>query len=233
MKKVLFALTVVSLLTVSAFAGNGAPNGNHYNLNIIGVDKSKTTDMTDSQRHTIFVPLNNKDGVATKIYLVQGQDFVVCDGNGFDEAWSCPDSSGNTTQVGTLTGGIGAVFQLPCNSGVETDFDCTGAKMDYSVWIRVLGKPGGSMTMKTCAYDQQYNMTYCNGGDLVISLTSLTGKNNRKFTDVTRQLTTLYASPDGGTTWYTYPLFNSTFEEWWWAYLNNGVRLTQLRFYPE
>src|SRR2546425_3601295 len=37
--------------------GNGAPNGSHYNLNIIGVPKDKTADMNNNDGHRIFVQL--------------------------------------------------------------------------------------------------------------------------------------------------------------------------------
>ncbi len=80
------ALAVVPLAAVNA--GNGAPSGAHYNLNIIGVDKAKTADMDGSQRHTIFVPLVGN----CKINLAEG-DYQVLDGNCFD--------------------GDGAAFQLP------------------------------------------------------------------------------------------------------------------------
>lgn len=69
-------------------AGNSAPSGQHYNLNIIGVPKGKTADMTNSSGGRIFVPLWGK----CDIKLSQG-DFQVLDGN-------CTDNNG-------------AAFQLP------------------------------------------------------------------------------------------------------------------------
>src|SRR5437764_11929308 len=104
----------VLLLLVLAFAtpgftqtGNGAPNGAHYNLNIIGVENPKTTTLTGSDRHTIFVGLGTKnDTVISNIYLTPG-DFQVCDGNGFDAAYNC---------AGAQIQSKGAVFQLPCNT---------------------------------------------------------------------------------------------------------------------
>jgi len=111
---VLLALfTTLVASPVLAQTGNGAPSGPHYNLNIVGIDpeKAKKVDMTDSNRHTIFVKLGvrKQDGtgaVETKIYLGASDDFVVCDGNGFDEAHDC---------TGTLVsqGLYGAVFGLP------------------------------------------------------------------------------------------------------------------------
>jgi len=60
--------------------GNGAPSGAHYNLNIIGVPKEKSTDMTGDNGHRIFVKLEGN----TKIMLAQGDSFAVVDANGTD-----------------------------------------------------------------------------------------------------------------------------------------------------
>ena len=59
--------------------GNGAPSGSHYNLNIIGVDKGKTADMTGTQGKSLFVALTGN----TKINLTEGP-FEVLDRNGTD-----------------------------------------------------------------------------------------------------------------------------------------------------
>jgi hypothetical protein len=142
---------VLSTSTAIAAGGNGAPPGPHYNLNIIGVDKGKTAPMTGSNRHTIFVPLKStKTGefskpnfdetgagtqtaiVDSKIWLVPGDTFQVCDGNAFDRAIGCDDtylgdwsrttynSSGEA--VALVSERIGAVFQLPCNTNLNGMF---------------------------------------------------------------------------------------------------------------
>ena len=67
----------------SATTGNGAPSGGHYTLNLIGVPKNKTADMTGSQGRRIFVPL---DG-STRILLSEGE-FAVLDANGTDGSGS-------------------------------------------------------------------------------------------------------------------------------------------------
>ena len=59
--------------------GHGGLSGPHYNLNIIGVPKSKSADMTGNNGHRIFVKLSGK----TKIMLAEG-DFMVLDANGTD-----------------------------------------------------------------------------------------------------------------------------------------------------
>src|SRR5438046_8040604 len=87
MKTVLAAISVMVLMTVAfagapqhaVRAGNGAPSGPHYNLNIIGVPKNKTADMTGDNGHRIFVSLDGN----TKIFLAPG-DFQVIDANGTD-----------------------------------------------------------------------------------------------------------------------------------------------------
>src|SRR5215216_4089848 len=132
------ALTLAVASTALA-AGNGAPSGSHYTLNIIGVSKSKTADMTGSDRHTIFVALGSKTAaVQSKIYLYQGEDFNVCDGNAFDAATDC---------AGNQIAAAGAVFQLPCNTNITLDgadvlAPCDGGPEDsYAVYARALGQP--------------------------------------------------------------------------------------------
>lgn len=73
--------TAKTTTTTAAVAttGNGAPSGAHYNLNIIGVPKDKSADMTGSNGHVIFVKLSGN----TKINLSEG-DFQVLDKNGTD-----------------------------------------------------------------------------------------------------------------------------------------------------
>src|SRR6266511_1585798 len=85
MKRLSFYLAVVLavVFTVPAFAqvGKGL-SGPHYNLNFIGVPKDKTVpDMTGSDRHTIFVPLQSGGDVSrqVKIYYVPGVEFRVID----------------------------------------------------------------------------------------------------------------------------------------------------------
>jgi hypothetical protein len=112
-------------------AGNGAPSGAHYNLNIIGVDKDKTADMTGDNGHRIFVPLWGN----AKIWLTEAPDFDVYDANGTD--------------------GNGARFGLP-NPDPEND-----GVTEYSVYARALGGPGGSSTTTTCTYDDVLGETYC------------------------------------------------------------------------
>jgi hypothetical protein len=80
-------------ITVLA-AGNGAPSGAHFNLNLIGVPKGKTATLDNNDGRRIFVPLVG----STKILLREG-DFAVLDANGTDGSASFqlpnPDADGD------------------------------------------------------------------------------------------------------------------------------------------
>jgi hypothetical protein len=213
----------------SALTGNGAPSGPHYDLNIIGVSNPKTSDMTGSDRHTIFVWL---DG-ASKISLQEGPEFQVLDGNGTDNN--------------------GATFQLP-DPGLSFDWNTlqlTDANTEYSIFIRPLGKPGGWATMTTCA---EIAAAFSLSGKTLRGNPSLTtpgaecsleqvgsdilGRNigKSKFTNVTAQLTTIVLNViDDATgaviTTVRVPIFDQAFENEFWEYDNHGLKLAQVRFY--
>jgi len=91
--------TKTSARPLSVQTGNGAPSGAHYNLNIIGVPRAKTADMTGDNGHRIFVPLWGNP----KIMLTEGPDFAVLDANGTDGEASFqlpnPDPNGDGTTV--------------------------------------------------------------------------------------------------------------------------------------
>lgn len=131
------------MMMASSFA---MPNGNHYSLNIIGVDNPKTADMTDTNRHTIFVDLYG----ASKIELIESLDgtFKVLDGNATGVEIGDPpyDEEGDTNV---------ARFQLP-KPGIdpyiiEEDPEPAAEDWHYTVWARPLGKPGTGATLTTCA----------------------------------------------------------------------------------
>jgi hypothetical protein len=101
MRRLLLILLLCALAASPAIAqtGNFAPSGPHYNLNIIGVQKGKTADMTNTQGHTIFMPLWGN----AKILLLEGPDYQVLDRNGTDGSASFqlpnPDPDGDGTTV--------------------------------------------------------------------------------------------------------------------------------------
>src|SRR2546428_235524 len=158
--------------------GNGAPNGSHYNLNIIGVPKDKTADMNNNDGHRIFVQLNStvpspvggNFAVISKvntILLVQapaGESFGVLDANATDKT--------------------GAKFQLPFDISITT----------WTVWARALGKPNQTADMTTCATVTvaDPNNPLATIQEVICSLTlTFTRTKNAKFQDVTKELLTI------------------------------------------
>jgi hypothetical protein len=115
-----------------------------------------------------------------------------------------------------------AEFQLP-NPDPEND-----GFTEYSVYARALGTPGGSATITPCAYDEETNADYCSTMQVVL----VRGTGKSSFTNVSKELLYIYVDyiPGGGVE--RYPLFDDTFEDYWWEYDNNGLKLAQLRFYP-
>ncbi|TMC67767.1 MAG: hypothetical protein E6J18_15390 [Chloroflexi bacterium] len=191
----------------TATTGNGAPSGSHYNLNIIGVSHDKNPNMDGGSGNVIFVGLGTKNvAVTTKILLSQSAagTFSVLDKNGTDGE---------------------ASFALPAPGG-------------YTVWARALGTPGGKAKITTCATD--ITLTGFDGAAICSTQNEVfvrgTGKSS--FRNVTTALTTITLDPVadaaavtacGGT---TVSLFDACLEGFFWQYDNNGLRLLQVRFYP-
>ena len=172
MKQIFILALLVCFVSNVALAGNGAPNGAHYNLNIIGVENPKSSTMTGSNRHTIFMPLTTKskgkrskdpagDGgqveIEGQIWLTPGDTFRVCDGNGFDLAYGCADNAFDddwdaSAECGNDTDGwfdceiaskkMGAVFELPCNTNISNDRDGF-INCDGGASYQVWAKTGG------------------------------------------------------------------------------------------
>src|SRR5262245_14424593 len=141
---------------------------------------------------------------STRINLTMG-DFQVLDADGTD---------------GT------AAFQLP-------NPDDGSGNLTYSVWVRALGKPGGSASMTSCFTETLTNTTWCNSGTLVVGLNRLGG--GQKFVDVSKQLLQVCANVSTNplvTVLDLVPLFSSLGTDYFWQYDNTGLKLTQMRFYP-
>jgi hypothetical protein len=229
MRKILvfFAVLALGLVPALAQTGNGAPNGPHFNLNILGKEKCSGDDLAGSNRHTIQVLLNYSDNTTglyadldkrNKIFLSEGE-FQVLDGNACDKG--------------------GAAFQLPANpyTCATQDLNCENPVFQaYTVWVRELGKPGGDGTMTTCAagagadgiLETEDDEIVCSTEQVV--LVRNTGRSS--FRDVTKELTTIYVDIDGDTAQERIGMFDELLYGYFWDYDNNGLRLVQLRFYP-
>jgi hypothetical protein len=226
MKRVIIGTLIITMVVGVASAIKTEEGekltGEHYNLNIIGVQNPKTADMTGSSGHTIFVKLEGK----SKILLAEapeGESFLVLDRNGTD--------------------GNGAKFQLPA-----ADPDNTGTTT-YSVYARPLGKPNGKAKMTTGAIDPGPDGILGTDDDVTVYSVCVLElertKGHQKFENVTEELLYIYAyiltgpGPDGvyGTADDVYefmriPLFDDALQDYFWEYNNNGLKIVQLRFYP-
>lgn len=214
MKRSVFLLVVLVLVlgAMPVSADNGAPNGPHYNLNLIAVNP-KTADMSGANGHVIFVNDNGK----SNIYLKEGPDdifdFQVLDANGTD--------------------GNGASFQLP-----NPDPYCTGTTW-YSVYLRVVGKPHTTGTLQSCVTDT--TGTWC-AADIAggVAPIDLVRTKTPKFANVTKDLlyvdvcTATETLADGTvvcTQTHVEPLFGPSGESYWWESDIYGKKTVQLRFY--
>ena len=195
--------------------GNGAPNGAHYTLNIIGVGgKGKSADMTGAQGHVIFVKL---DGGSKILLCEAGVDAGCADVQGFQVV----DANG--------TDANGALFALP-----NPDPDGDGTTV-YSVFARALGTPGGSSVTTTCATGPGDDDVLGTADDeevcSVIQLELVRDGGRSRFDNVSKYLLYIYADLDGDTVLERVPLFDDRLRGYFWDYDNSGLKLAQLRFY--
>jgi len=202
-------------LTAPAFAqvGQGL-SGPHYNLNIIGVPKDKTAPMTNSDRHTIFVPLQSGGDVGRfiKIFYVPGTTFQVIDGN-------CTDGE--------------------CSIEVPS---AAASDLCYDVYAVGLGKPkGGAILNASCAFaDPLVGGGTCTDALLTGSFqVDRPGKKPQRqnISDLFRASGCLDVDLSGtcntGDLQFTNVwIFNvAGLLSYFWDYDNNGLRLMQVRFY--
>lgn len=201
-------VALAACTSVPAYAGNGLDvTGSHYNLNIVGKGDCAPAPLTGSNRHVIQVLLNFSDASQN------GQAAASLDKK--NKIFLSPGDFQVTD--GNACDKDGASFTLPAGG--------------YSVWARALAKPGGTATITLCAVDTlgtadpSDDLIVCNTAPDIVSLERKSGQ--PVFTNVTKELTTL--TTDGTTS----SLFDAPYYGYFWDYDNNGLRLTQLRFYPD
>jgi len=198
------AIIVVAVIAPNAMAaGNGAPKGAHYNLNLIGKQKIDILPNDTNDGHRIFVNLYGR----SNIYLQKGNDFSVIDADATD--------------------GRG-VFQMPAPNSTYDSLGNYIGPGNYTVWIRAVGKPGGKGNITTCATDNLTLEEVCSTNKVILMRT----KGAQKFTDVTKALTTItyYNALLGRNV--TVDIFSESLYGYLWNYDNKGLKTVQLRFYP-
>ena len=203
MKKLMLAVSVLLAVAfvVPAFAGIGTLAANKiYSVNIIAYDRCpKTSDNSqriivaaDYIRSSITGQLLVTISKQNKIFLVPGPSFRVLDSTACDL---------NTTN--------GATLQLEGQVGVS---------VPYSMWVRLVGKPGTAIDSILCATDPSAGNTIVCGG--AYTKVRYTGKGNPVFEDVTNQLLTLNGKK----------LFDATYQNYFWDWGTTGKATAQVWF---
>lgn len=205
------------------------------------------------RRKLIYLSLLLLTGVAVALTAIPGTRVAASPGNGApsgahfdlnligkDKAMPQDNSSGHSIFV--WQDGSSDIFLFPGPFGVlddnATDLDGgafqlpppdTTGSFTYTVWLRPVGKPGGTGSITTCATDP---LT----GDIVCSLNSaFTVRNNGKsnFVNVSDEL--LFITYVDSITGHkvTVSLFDAALQGYFWDYDNNGQKIVQLRFYQQ
>jgi hypothetical protein len=249
-----------SLAGPSRTLGNGFPQGGQdYRLNIIGVPKDKTADMDSNNGRRIFVQLES-DNVVTSPGGKNNQ-LAKGGGNDQNHIYLCNSTNGendvndprcdawratNAGQFGVIdanaTDGDGAIFGIP-DPCADSD-PLTACTPSYSVWARALGN-GGNATLTTCADETGSGFdgvddVWCGSNGITLYAKP------RKTVDITNNLLHMTITVDGvqnpqlatclgtsttGSTTLDVFLFDRCFENYFWNYDNNGLKLLELRFY--
>lgn len=207
------ALALAAMLPGLARAqvGKGL-SGPHYNLNVIGVPKDKSADMTDSNRHTVFVPLDTSgrlDG-NVKIYFVAGDEFRVLDGNATDQD--------------------GATIEVPHGDP---------GTVCYDVFAVGLGKPGGNAYVDAnVIFDETDHQALLSLDQVSFHVSRGGGKPHRQnISNVFRvsgciDLNDTGVCDAGDLDFNNEWVFNvDQLLSYWWDYDNQGLKLMQIRFY--
>src|SRR3989344_1323331 len=208
------AAMILAYMPISASAGNGAPNGAHYTLNIIGVPKNKTADMTGNNGRRIFVPDSGK----AKILLTEG-DFQVLDANGTDANGASfqlpnPDPDGDgTTSYSVFVRALGKPGGWALMQSCYEDATGTWCAADFDVGVSQIEikRDTGKSTFTNVSRDLLY-VDYC--AEWAAGTDGVLGTSDDVCTNVNQ-----------------IALFSNTTLAYSWEYDNYGLKLAQLRFY--
>lgn len=152
-----------------------------------------------------------------------------------------------TTKI-MLTESTTGEFAITDKNGTDGEAGYTlPAPGAYEIYVRALGKPGGSATLTTCA--EGYVVDETQTADEVCSTENkvYTHSGRPRFENVTDEMTTIVISEStdeaaylacGGTDTEsntgteTVVLFDDCLYNYFWKYDNNGLRILQVRIYP-
>jgi hypothetical protein len=149
------ALAITALFSIAypAFAtGNGAPSGQHINLNIIGVPNAKNENFDGGNGARIFVSRTGQ----TQFYVHGGTSYQVLDHDGTDG------------KVGTSVTDPGIVFPYDASIADKT--------WRVEIYARLLGPKGSEVDWASYFYD-----TDAVGGATYVLYSSFTLTKDTKF----------------------------------------------------
>lgn len=232
-----------------------------YRVNIIGVPKDKTAAMDGNNGRRIFVELESDNSVSApggkNNHLAKGggddqNHIYLCNStNGENDvadarcdAWRQSHDGGFGVIDANATDGDGAILALP-DPCADADA-LTACTPGYRVFARAHG-PGGSATITTCADETG---TGFDGTDDVWcgsnGITMYAKGSSRKAIEITDNVLHMAITVDGttdpelagclgtsleGAESVNVSLFDSCFENYFWNYDNNGLKLLEVRFY--
>jgi hypothetical protein len=256
MKKVLFILLAMTLVVAivpgvalahpkgigDGIVDGAVLNGQHYNLNIIGVKDPKNANMDGNGGHVIFVAIDGK----SKINLVEGPECAVLDKN-------ATDADGATLQLPDP--GIDP-YVVPDEEGEEIWPADANTITNYSIFVRALGSPKNSPSanITTCAdvleskladFLEKEDIRVLNeladmGGVVSIESTGalMREKGQSIFTNQTAALLTIVLKVEilvddvvVDTVYVRVPIFDDILQNAYWEYDNNNLKLLQVRIY--
>lgn len=258
MKKIFYLSLVFSLILAIGYdtvlAGNGAPSGPHYNVNIIGHPKGNdlTTDgvlggnAANSSGSALFIPLRTSkspriketfctadDGVQTQFVDEEGPTFTTQEPDGRTRIYFTPGDRFEIVDRDATDGSGEIMIPVDWNEGNVVLVD---------LWVRVLGKPGGCAEILGYAYEDAsdggqnpLSLWWYSG---TIKLDRETGKSVfKKATDIF-EVDYCLVEEDGAGGWQciedseeSLSVFNDIFSEYFWEVNNYDTRLIQMRFY--
>jgi hypothetical protein len=245
MKKIT-KLSIVSALAAAlsmpafALTGSGAPNGQHYTVNFVGMPKNVKPGNNDgSGGSVIFMPLDTSK--------ITGADPLTCTSGGAQTVFTNDEAP--TYYTADPSKGVKIGFQPNENGTFDIlDNDATDSNgalisipvsgpdryVSVDLYVRVLGKPNTCAEISGYAYDADQSLWFWSG---TIRMDRQSGKST--FVKATEIFDVWYCDVDPTSelciagTQEELSVFDSVFEDYFWDLQNNGTRLIQMRFYPK
>lgn len=234
----------------SYYAGNGAPSGPHYNVNIIGHPKGNDATVDDvlggnaanSGGSALFIPLRttkspgiketfctDDDGVQTEFVDEDGPTFTTMEPDGKTRIYFTPGDKFQIVDRDATDGSAEIIIPVDESDWVTVD-----------LYVRVLGKPGGCAEILGYAFEDggganPVDLWWYSG---TIKLDRETGKSVfEKATDIF-EVDYCLVEGDGAEGWQciehsetSMSVFSDVFSEYFWEVNNYNTRLIQMRFY--